>query len=66
MNKISKETIKFFFVWKFVDFVFRKQKRLEIEQAKVQQRMDMYARQDQQRAERKSSFNPKLFDYLIY
>jgi hypothetical protein len=66
MNKISKETIRFFFIWKFVVFVFRKQKRLEIEQAKVQQRMDMYARQDQQRAERKSSFNPKLFDYLIY
>ncbi len=66
MNKISKEKIRFFLVWKFMVFVFRKQKRLEIEQAKVQERMDMYARQDQQRAERKSLFNPKLLDYLIY
>lgn len=35
-------------------FLFRKQKRLDIEQAKVQERMEMYAKQDQQRAERKS------------
>jgi hypothetical protein len=34
--------------------IFRKQKRLDIEQAKIQERMDMYAHQDQQRAERKS------------
>jgi hypothetical protein len=43
---------------------------LEIEQAKVQERMDMYARQDQQRAERQSSFNNlkffQMFIFLIY
>ena len=36
--------------------IFRKQKRLDIEQAKVRERMDMYARQDQQRAARQSWF----------
>jgi len=40
--------------------VSRKQKRLDIEQAKIQERMDMYARQDQQRAARKS-----LFTFLV-
>lgn len=37
--------------------MFRKQKRLEIEQAKVQERMEMYAKQDQQRAERQRVFS---------
>jgi len=35
-------------------FVHRKQKREDIQQAKIRERMDMYARQDEQRAQRKS------------
>ncbi len=37
---------------------------MDIEQAKIQERMDMYARQDQQRAERKSLLN-KIKSYWL-
>lgn len=54
MKKHSKKN-KMIIPFRILIFLsLRKQKRLDIEQAKIQERMDMYARQDQLRAERKS------------
>jgi len=47
-------------------FVHRKQKREDIQQAKIRERMDMYARQDEQRAQRKSLMIKKIVKMFCF
>lgn len=59
LSEKTKKNVDFYLFF-FLNRFQRKQKRLDIEQAKVQERMEMYERQDQQRAERKSSISKRI------